>query len=598
MNLRYTVGVMAVVLAVSVGGGIIPLGAQSPRTPTFNKDVAPIIFNGCVRCHRPNQVAPMSLMSYQEVRPWARAIKNKVLQREMPPWFADPRFGEFSNDPTLSAEQIRTITAWVDAGAPEGETPLTVEPPAANDGWTHPSGRDPDLVIEMAHAFNGPAEGQLPWFKIYQEIPEELQGKEYFVEAIQMLPGVLPAVHHMSFGISSLPPHMKVGTGPAWPGGMVIPGALLTIKGELAGEGDAESEQVTDIRSEFSYCCFVPGGSLRQYPDGAGQHLSFPGRGVISWSAHYTMIGEPFADKTKIGFWFQKNMSHEIEIGYGDDRNQIAAGREYVEGDGVHPPRMPGSMFNRYGTPRIPPNTANWPLTAIAPYPIGGTIYTVWPHMHVRGHEMTYVLTYPDGRERILMSNTNFDYNWQLFYELKEPVKVPAGSTIKTVGSFDNSAFNRFNPDPSKEVYWSEQAWDEMYNGYRDMSFDTSGERAPQVRVVGCADQTPDGAWRLTNATSATETSKPYATKAELIEAAKTALGRERYTLIGTADFLTKEELLKTQQRAEFTRPEVANPTGMLRVGRKLMVKGLLDPASDEKRLNLLAVQRLADTCQ
>lgn len=477
------IGGTTLVLALAVSGRVMTsLEAQSAAVPTFNKDVAPIVFNSCVRCHRPNQVAPMSLMSYKEVRPWARAIKTKVVKGDMPPWFADPRFGEFHNDPRLSADQIRTIAAWADAGAPEGDTPLAAQPPKANDGWTHPSGRDPDLVIEMAHAFNGPAEGQLPWFTIYQDIPEDLKGKEYFVEAVQILPGVIPAMHHTGFNVNPLPPGMKVGTGEAWPGGMVIPGALVAAKtGTLANVADVEGGAED---KSYRYCCYVPGGSFRQYLGGGAQRLYFPKNGAIGWGVHYTMIGKPFADKSKIGFWFQKNMTHEIVIGYGDARNQIAVGREYVEGDGISPKAVPGTMNNRFGTPPIPPNAADWPLTAITAYPNDATLYTVWPHMHVRGHEMTYVLTYPDGREQILLSNLKFDYNWQLFYVLKEPLKIPAGSTIKTVGSFDNSSRNKHNPQPNKEVYWSEQAWDEMYNGYRDMSFDTPNQSDVKKRTA------------------------------------------------------------------------------------------------------------------
>ena len=157
-----------VVLALAGRGGIT---AQSPATPTFNKDVAPIVFNNCVRCHRPDQIAPMSLMSYKEVRPWARAIKAKTSNGDMPPWFADPRFGEFRNDPRLTPAQIKTLAAWADAGAPEGDTPLSVAVPKMHDGWSHPSGRDPDLVIEMADAYSGPADGEVPWFNFYQQLP-------------------------------------------------------------------------------------------------------------------------------------------------------------------------------------------------------------------------------------------------------------------------------------------------------------------------------------------------------------------------------------------------------------------------------------------
>jgi len=171
-------GAAVLAIAMAAGASMTAQRATAP-TPTFNKDVAAILFNNCVTCHRPNQIAPMALMSYKEVRPWARAIKDKLAKGEMPPWRADGRFGTFRNDRRLTPEQIQTIVTWVDGGAPEGDTPLTAELPVFKDGWTHPSGRPPDFVIEMADAFNVPAEGELPNFTIYQELPPELKGKEH-----------------------------------------------------------------------------------------------------------------------------------------------------------------------------------------------------------------------------------------------------------------------------------------------------------------------------------------------------------------------------------------------------------------------------------
>src|SRR3989442_9292398 len=197
----------AAVLAITMAAGVCMAAEPAAgAAPTFNKDVASIVFNNCVICHRPNQIAPMTLMSYKEVRPWARAIKEKIVKGEMPPWRADARFGAFRNDRRLTPEQIKTVVAWVDGGAPEGDTPLTAELPVFRDGWSHPSGRPPDFVLEMAEPFKVPAEGELPNFTIYQELPPELKQKEHFLEAIQILPGVMPAVHHASFGIVRLAP--------------------------------------------------------------------------------------------------------------------------------------------------------------------------------------------------------------------------------------------------------------------------------------------------------------------------------------------------------------------------------------------------------
>lgn len=476
----------AAVLAAAMASGVTMTAQQaSGPAPTFNKDVAAILFENCVTCHRPDQTAPMALMSYKQVRPWARAIKEKIAKGEMPPWRADGRFGTFRNDRRLTPEQIQTIFAWVDAGAPEGDTPLSAELPDFKDGWTHPSGRPPDFVIELAEPFNVPAAGELPNFTIYQELPPELKQKEHFLEAIQILPGVIPAMHHASFGILPLPPGQKVGTGEAWPGGPIIPGALLDAKtGKSVGfvgdaneaavaEGDRTAAVVgagrrTEIGTRF--CCYVPGGNFQQFRQGAGKRI--PTDGYIAWGMHYTPIGKPVVDRTRVGLWFQNEMSHEIvEISTGV-QTHIVQGKQLVD-DEFTPVRTSGVGNAGFpALPVIPPHTKDWAITAIRVFQDDVTLYTLWPHMHTRGKEMTYVLTYPDGREQVLLSVPKYDFNWQIFYELKEPLKIPAGSTIKTIGSYDNSVANKWNPAPQKEVYWSEQSWDEMYVGFLDISVD------------------------------------------------------------------------------------------------------------------------------
>src|SRR5437773_7474327 len=185
---------------VAAGGVLwLAFAAATPEighaadAPTFNKDVAPIVFGKCASCHRPGQVAPMSLLTYEQVRPWVQAIKNKVVSREMPPWRADSRFGHFQNDPSLTPHEIDTIVAWVDAGARQGSEPLPAIPPFAS-GWNHPSGRPPDIVMEMPIEFAVPTEGQLPPFAVYSELPPELASEDHFVEAVQLMPSTVGVV--------------------------------------------------------------------------------------------------------------------------------------------------------------------------------------------------------------------------------------------------------------------------------------------------------------------------------------------------------------------------------------------------------------------
>src|SRR4029453_14836922 len=175
-------------------------GRAAPDAPTFNKDIAPILLKKCADCHRRGQAAPMSLLTYDEVRPWAQSIRSKVRAREMPPWRADPRFGHFRNDPSLSASEIETIVAWVDAGATEGSDPLPAAPSLVA-GWNHPPGPPPDIVMEMPIEFRVPTEGQLPPFAVYSELPRELAREDHFVEAVQLLPSSPGVVHHSTFSM-------------------------------------------------------------------------------------------------------------------------------------------------------------------------------------------------------------------------------------------------------------------------------------------------------------------------------------------------------------------------------------------------------------
>ena len=381
----------------------------------------------------------------------------------------------------MTQAQVDTIAAWVDNGAPEGETPLTIQPPVFEDGWAHPSGQPPDFVLAMAEPFEVPAQGELPNFNIYQELPQEFKEKERFVGAIQMLPEVIQAVHHSSFGVRPLRPGTKIGTGELWPGGPVVNGALLNAEtGESVGfTGDTnESEGSSGATSSrggssgsMSFCCYVPGGGFQQYRPGVGKRI--PTDAYVSWGLHYMSIGRPVTDRSRVGLWYQDEIPHEIvTYGAGEGQTHIVQGRQLVD-DHFTPLRTNG--VGNAGTPAlpvIPPFTSDWAITEIRVFTDDVTVYFVWPHMHTRGKEMTYLVTYPDGREEVLLSVPNYDFNWQQFYEFEEPARIPAGSTLKTIGSYDNSVANKWNPAPQKEVYWSEQSWDEMYNGFVDFAID------------------------------------------------------------------------------------------------------------------------------
>ena len=209
-----TTSVFLLAIVVMVGFGA---SAAAQEAPTFNAEVAPILYENCASCHRKGEVAPMPLTSYQETRPWARSIKAKVVAREMPPWFADPRYGQFKNVLALTETEIDTISAWADAGAPEGAGPAPDAPVFASE-WRHD--RPPDYVVEMPFDVELPAQGEVTYPEIWVDGPWD---EDVFVEAVQVRPGNPAVVHHGGIFNRSLPPGTKMGEASFYPGGQMLP---------------------------------------------------------------------------------------------------------------------------------------------------------------------------------------------------------------------------------------------------------------------------------------------------------------------------------------------------------------------------------------
>src|SRR3954449_4370798 len=175
--------------------------AAAVAVPTFTKDIAPIVFNNCATCHRAGEVAPMTLTSYDDVRPWAKVIKNKVVSREMPPWGADPEHSlKMRNDRSLTQAQIDTIVAWVDGGAPKGSEADLPPMPTFAEGWTF--GREPDAVLEMPVDFTIPAEGELGVQMFYSKVP---WSEDRFAETLEIRPGNRAVVHHAGVFVVDIP---------------------------------------------------------------------------------------------------------------------------------------------------------------------------------------------------------------------------------------------------------------------------------------------------------------------------------------------------------------------------------------------------------
>ena len=318
--------------------------SAAPPPPTFNRDVAPIFYGKCISCHRPGEVAPMALVTYQDARPWARAIKTRVANREMPPWFADPKFSrELANNDSLTDSEIETIVAWVDAGAPQGAgTPPP--PPAFTQGWHNFKNRPPDVILEMPIEFDVPAAGRVPVFTLWSPNPFK---EDQFIEAVELRPGAIGAVHHSDVTARALPAGTALGRGPAWKGGPLVDFVPMYPDGrsynELSGEGSSTgTESSADVRArrtalqneafrtsdDYRLLFYVPGGGFQEFPPGAVKRIS--AGNVLAWNLHYTPTGRPEKDRHRLGLWLARTPpTHEVvtkRIGEA----HIIEGREFV----------------------------------------------------------------------------------------------------------------------------------------------------------------------------------------------------------------------------------------------------------------------------
>ena len=448
----FSLGLFAAVVTL---GSVANAERAAEVVPTFAKDVAPIIFENCASCHRPGDIAPMSLTSYGEVRPWARSIKDKVVSREMPPWHAEQSLVPIRNERRLTQEQIDTIAAWADGGAPRGNNAdLPPLPEFTTDGWHHPSGRPPDFVLSLPFSIDIPAEGELPYLTVYSEIPFE---EDVFAEAVEMLPDNRSVVHHMSANYVELPEGAYVSEGKAY----AADGHHLTEE-EIR---DAVGQDSNVLGGSTKLICFVPGRGFEMFQPGVAKRV--PAGNFLRWSLHYNVTGRPERDRSQIGLWqAQSRVTHEM-------LSRTIGSPLPTTPDNRLPVIVNGEEVPRREVPVIPPHADNWEIIMQTDVAEPITFYAISPHMHLRGKDMRFFIRWPDGREEILLDVPRYDFNWQTEFELTEPLKIPGGSTLIVLGHYDNSIGNRYNPAPDTEVYWGEQSWDEMFEGWIKYSIDS-----------------------------------------------------------------------------------------------------------------------------
>lgn len=422
--MRILLALLAVWLVVLSAGGFNPIAAQQATTaaiPTYSKDVAPILFKHCVTCHRPGEVAPMSLMTYDQTRPYAKAILNAVTKGTMPPWHTDAPAGTFHNERILTQSERNTLVNWATGSAPKGDDADLPPIPHFSSGWSLGT---PDVVLEMDEDFSLPARGTIEYEHFY--IPTNFTADRW-ISSIEVKPGNRQLVHHVLVYYLAKPS----------PGGRVWARAneadMMTPRTRTQGQRPRRNEPGITRKLVATY---APGTNTQQAP--AGTAFLLEAGGTIELQMHYTTNGTASTDRTRIGITFAKDPS----------------ARE-----------LRAQSFHN-GTLKLPAGESDVAVSTDLEFLEDATIWGLFPHTHLRGKRWEYQLKLPNGETRSILSVPRYDFNWQTYYLFTQPLHAPKGSKIISTAWYDNSAANKANPDPTKEVLWGDQTWEEMqYSG-------------------------------------------------------------------------------------------------------------------------------------
>jgi len=399
--------------------GAIPVTKAS--NVTFTKDVAPIVQQHCQSCHRPGEGTPFSMLSYEEARPWAIAMKRMVVTRAMPPWFEDGHTEKFENNRSLTQAQIDTIAAWVDAGAPKGD-PKDM-PPALDfvKGWTIPK---PDKIYQLPRAFSVPATGILDYQ--YVILPTGFT-KDTWVQDVEAAPTDRSVVHHIVAYVRT--PGSNYFKDQPKGEFFVAPPAKT---GEKAAKDDVPSDWLVGYAPGQPPDMFVP-----------GQAKLIPAGSDIVLEVHYMPEGKASTDQSNVGLVLAKEAPTERVM-------TLQAGNEKF---------------------KIPPGDPDYRVDASYTFRREVTLLGLHPHMHMRGKDMSYRLVFPNGETRSILNVPHYNWHWQLWYNLAKPITLPAGTRVECTAHYDNSANNPENPDPSKTVTWGQQSFDEMMVCFFNVAF-------------------------------------------------------------------------------------------------------------------------------
>jgi mono/diheme cytochrome c family protein len=380
--------------------GTPQLPKMSAGIPSYARDIAPLLRTHCVRCHRPRDVAPFALTSYSDLQARASSIHHQVMSGNMPPWDANPEYGQFADSLALPSNDKRMLIAWIEAGSPRGEGPDPLEQPLdTTPFFSLPAALgEPDAILTLP-VQTIKATGTEPYRTLEVRSPNT---SNVWLRAAAVIPGNREVVHHFI--------------------------VYQPLPSELVGE----------INLGFSM--YVPGREPIIFPEGTGMYL---GRSTsLLFELHYTPNGRPATDEPKLYLWYHRD-------------RPLKSFRTFTVVD---------STF------QIPPGERAHRVSAAHRFEQSVTLHALANHMHVRGRSMTIEAVYPTGTREVLLAVPRYRFNWQLRYELAHPKTLPPGTTIEVRGTFDNSAQNLANPDPSASVVWGQQTWDEMFMGVLEIA--------------------------------------------------------------------------------------------------------------------------------
>lgn len=428
-----------VLLGMTVARHDAPLVAQD-AAPVFTKDVAPILYKNCTTCHRPGGLGPFSLLDYDTAKANIGDIKDAVKSGFMPPWHAEGPHGTFLNDRRLSDVEKQTILRWIDAGAKKGDMKALPPKPVYPSSWELGT---PDAIMTMPEDFVVPASGTVEYQ--YFEVPTNFT-EDKWVQAIEFMPGAREVVHHVLVYAKVPAP---AGAAPTTPAPAAAPGAapaqrpqpLFVRKTQYEGKDAPPPRQDTLHPPPRQLGTLIggtaPGTNVMRFPEGTA--LRIRAGTVLTYQMHYTAKGHEMHDRTSVGFKFASAAPQE-EIRMGAFVNTAL-----VLPSGSKDVAVPAELEPTQ-------NIKIWGLL---------------PHTHLRGTRWKYTLEKPDGTSEVVLDVPRYDFNWQTYYFFAKPLDMPAGSKLKSMAWYDNSATNKSNPDASIDVKWGDQTWEEMqYTGF------------------------------------------------------------------------------------------------------------------------------------